>query len=515
MAWLLDTVLYTGVLIALALVLRRPVGRAFGPGMAYALWAFPLLRLLLPPLVLPAAPTPAVAFDTVETAVATVEMVDPTTSWWDVAATGALMLWVGGGLLFLAWRWAGYAVMRRRLLARARPVGEAGDVRLVESPWVDSPVAFGVRDKVVALPAGFMAGEDRLGRDLAIAHELEHHAGRDLAVNLAMQPLLALHWCNPLAWMGWRALRRDQEAACDARVVAGRDAATRLRYASLIAGYARNPDRTSIAAMACPISGPFWSEKAIVHRLRSLTMSEPTLPRRRAGRAFIGLCALALPATASITYAAVAQDVAPAAPAAPAAVPAAPDAPAPVKRIERIMVIEHPGPGKDKPKFTRTVQRGGKTIVIASDKAISDADLEARLARIDEQVKALPVPPVPPVPGTTRNVVIRRIGPDGAPMAFALNDAANCDHSADTSTTRQDDGNRIVVRTVVCGKPIVMRFDKPDAPRIRAEALASAAAGVREARAEIARDAEMPADVRARVLKQLDAKIAELEKRGS
>ena len=57
--WLIDTALYTALLIALLLVLRRPVARHFGPGMAYALWALPLLRLVLPPLVLPASLAPA------------------------------------------------------------------------------------------------------------------------------------------------------------------------------------------------------------------------------------------------------------------------------------------------------------------------------------------------------------------------------------------------------------------------------------------------------------------------
>ena len=61
--WLLDTLLYTGLLIALVLVLRRPVSRHFGPQIAYTLWGLPFLRLLLPPVVLPAslAPEPAAA----------------------------------------------------------------------------------------------------------------------------------------------------------------------------------------------------------------------------------------------------------------------------------------------------------------------------------------------------------------------------------------------------------------------------------------------------------------------
>ena len=41
-------------------------------------------------------------------------------------------------------------------------------------------MAFGVIDKVIALPSGFMTSRDRQSRDLAIAHELEHHRGHDL-----------------------------------------------------------------------------------------------------------------------------------------------------------------------------------------------------------------------------------------------------------------------------------------------------------------------------------------------
>ena len=54
-----DTLVGTGVLIAAALVLRRPVARWFGPRAAYALWLLPLIRLMLPPLVLPAWMRPA------------------------------------------------------------------------------------------------------------------------------------------------------------------------------------------------------------------------------------------------------------------------------------------------------------------------------------------------------------------------------------------------------------------------------------------------------------------------
>src|SRR6187551_1011457 len=57
-AWLTDTLLYTGALIALVLVLRRPVAQHFGAQIGYALWALPLLRFIMPPVVLPASLAP-------------------------------------------------------------------------------------------------------------------------------------------------------------------------------------------------------------------------------------------------------------------------------------------------------------------------------------------------------------------------------------------------------------------------------------------------------------------------
>ena len=53
-----DTLFWTGALIVAVLALRRPVSRHFGARAAYALWALPFLRLILPPIVLPAAIAP-------------------------------------------------------------------------------------------------------------------------------------------------------------------------------------------------------------------------------------------------------------------------------------------------------------------------------------------------------------------------------------------------------------------------------------------------------------------------
>jgi beta-lactamase regulating signal transducer with metallopeptidase domain len=531
--WLFDTLLYTGLLIGLVLLVRRPASRLLGPQFAYALWALPFLRLLLPPIVLPASLAPQSDAESVQTAIAQTQSselvqvsavlplpdaapvatqqpaaelaVAPLPSWsWEDVAGFTLSVWLGVALAFLIWRVTTYRKMRRELLARARPVGEAGDVRLVETPAVAAPVAFGVLDKVVALPPRFMAQHDRLARDLAIEHELAHHRGHDLLANFAAQAVLALHWFNPLAWAGWRAMRRDQEAACDARVVAGRGREERVRYAALIAGAAAGPRSIAFnGALAAPMAGPLFGEKSIIHRLRSLSMSDITNRRRRLGYGLIAAGALALPLTASFTYSAAEAQVPE--PSAPPAPPAPPMPPAP----EAAPIAPEP----PAPPSARGEDEGDR----------SDF---ARQFRFDHDGSVPPVPPIPPMPpvphfefegwsgaddpefeakmeqfGREMEEWGRKFGEQYAAQAqaHALEAARHtpevvesCDEN-EARRTRTADGRP---RVVICKSQIQL----------------AAREGLRQARAAIERNRALSEEMRAEIVKDLDREIERIER---
>lgn len=528
-SFLTDTLVWTGALIALVLVLRRPVARAFGAGMSYALWLLPLLRFALPPIPLPAgfAPTAAASVPAAAGAeVVTITVAAPAAS--EFTIPWALLLtsaWLIGAALFLVARWMEYRAMRRRLLAGAVEVDRREGVRIVETPAVDAPVALGVRDKVIALPPRFLITGNLAERALAIEHELAHHRGRDLIANIAAQPLLALHWFNPLAWAAWSAMRRDQEAACDARAMAGRDARTRAQYARVIASFAAGERLGHGTALAAPMACPVLGDKSIVHRLRSLTMSDISPRRRSIGRWTLAAgAALALPLTATVVYAGQDAPEPPVAPRSPTA-PAAPRAPHVEKHIEIVTEdLDGHGGGNHK-MYEKRVVKDGKTIVIRSDKPIDEAKLDEHLAKLDRMVDegisapVPPTPPVPPVPGTApaapgERREIRRIvmhGPDGpggaehAPMAFAMAFDGGCKGGptwadADFSNDLDEGGRKRVNRTrvVLCGKA--------------GEARSAALAGVRRARASIATNKAMGAEIRAEVLKELDQTIADMEK---
>ncbi|MHA6333375.1 M56 family metallopeptidase [Qipengyuania sp. CAU 1752] len=546
--WLFDTLLWTGVLLAVVLVLRRPVARHFGPQAAYALWLLPALRLVTPAITLPAGmrptskplleplaengtvmPIASPAFDTTALPLAE-EPAALATAGGMAADIAALLLaaWLAGAAVFLFIRFRAYFEMRRELLDEARQVGTCdggwiGPIRLIETEATNAPLAFGVLDRVIALPPRFLAMAERPMRDLALAHELAHHKGGDLIANFAVQPLFALHWFNPLGWVGWRAMRRDQEAACDARVVGTADAELRADYAQTIACFAAGPRVALAAPMACPVLG----DKSIIHRLRSLTMTDISNRRRWAGRSLLLAGALALPLTASITYAESTQDV-PAAPRAPAsstppASPTAAEAPeAPSfavqeedfdtvfeegedgKVVRRKVIVENDSEGDHGKEVhvIKTVDENGKVHVRRHVKKIKIKGEDGREYSPEEFEKVIEKKMerhgkhMEEMGERIEKRMEERFGKDHKAMIAK----ADCDVSkGKLSKVKTEDGAFAIA---IC------------AEGIEKEAMASALTSLKRVRGTLAIERNLTDTQRAEALRAIDAEIARLEKEG-
>ncbi|MEO1729129.1 MAG: M56 family metallopeptidase [Pseudomonadota bacterium] len=580
-AFLFDTLVWTAALIALVLVLRRPVTRWFGAPMAYALWCLPMLRLLLPPIELPSwlapveepvAVSPEVAGELmvalgsdVATQVPLVAQAPaPEPTLYEAAYHAflslplteiALTAWLGGAAVFLYLRFSAYFRLRHELTEGAREVGTTkgplGTIRLIETPGTAAPLAFGVVEPVVALPEGFMARVDREARDLALAHELEHHRGHDLLINIIVQPLFALHWFNPLGRYGWLALRRDQEAACDARVIASQPRETKALYANVIASFAAGPNIALAAPMACPVLG----DKSIIQRLRNLKMTEQssnTPSRKIASRLMLGAAVLALPLTASITYAEtlvpeipgpIAAPLPPAPPAAPKvdgmAVPPAPEAPFAPKapaapepgQSETTIITIDPDTGetktvtkngqfnveadeikvvkvKDKKfvvmsNFEEGQHDGAKTRtetvrIVNSDGELSEAEMEEIMVEVREGLaeadKALTEVRVQ-LTELEKSEMWEELAELQGNVEGRTVVKMSCDNSSDevATTTQLEDGRTEVV---IC----------------QSKVMSYALKGIEQAREAIANNPEITGEMRSSILKELDQQIERWKK---
>ncbi|WDF71747.1 M56 family metallopeptidase [Novosphingobium sp. KACC 22771] len=323
--WVLASLAASTMLMALVLLLRGPVARAFGPHAAYALWALPALRMVLPDLpgvgLLPAvhfahgdggggllaAPSlpvsPSLTVDNLADHPMAAAMPGPLDYAMAHGPAVLVALWLGGAALWFGWQMLRYHHFLAQALRSAEPIGSECGIDVLLSVAVGGPVAAGVFRRRIFLPASFMTRYTAAERRCALLHEAAHHDRYDVVANFVALVVVALHWWNPLAHRAYKAFRADQELACDATVLADMAASERHAYGSAVvkSASARMP------GVACALS----NKDEIKQRLRQ--MAAPRFAGRRvwAGLALVMVTIGAgLMATASSPASAQAEPVA-------------------------------------------------------------------------------------------------------------------------------------------------------------------------------------------------------------
>lgn len=249
--WFGETSLAVSLLIIAILLVRRPVARRFGPEAAYLLWLAPLLRLVTPELsILPASWrteaaaeiaatwTAAVAFDAgaVEPpAAAAIGMPFFLAGVWLVGAFAFLVAQLGAQRRFMKALQRGCAAPSADVAAEAAVIAERSGLRthpciLVSTENV-GPLVAGAFNPVVILPADFEHAYSSVERQLALSHEFAHIRRGDLFTTFAAIVFRAAQWPNPLVHYAFQAFRADQEAACDASVLATNASFPNISYA--------------------------------------------------------------------------------------------------------------------------------------------------------------------------------------------------------------------------------------------------------------------------------------------
>ncbi|MEV5024004.1 energy transducer TonB [Sphingobium sp. LMA1-1-1.1] len=495
--WIAETLIATTLLMALVMLLRRPVARWLGAKAAYWLWLLPLARMTLPALPRGVANPSPLQQAADQAGLPTLLDPAPVTlplqsgsgiPWLEIAVS----LWLLGFVLFLMVQAIGYVRFRHFILNGATLIGEEGRIRIVTSPKAGGPLAFGLIRPVIALPADFALRFDPQEQAMAIAHERAHHQGGDLAANMVALLLLDLHWCNPIAWVAYHAYRADQEQACDARVLSlhGRDQAHAYGRAILKAAGGRR------FAGACHLN----RITALKGRLKMLSAHEMSLCRISWGMAAVALVtASGLALTASGTRAA--RQVA-----------------AITDKVESMNfgrladLVAQPASASEiapsqAPKIaaaTHSQSPAGQAGETASLPSVPPAP-PAPAAPVADV--APPVPPVPPSPPTALGDEGERVMSHAMPSEAEIRrkipnvDIANgCENGK--SVSRQEtvdaDGRRHI-RVRICQD------------QIEGQANRAARAGLIAARAQIAAAARMSDKIRAEVLRDLDKEIAQMD----
>lgn len=263
----------TAILVVLAL--RPLVRRAFGVGLAYALWLIvPLvgLAMIAPPRLVVIATEASSSWSWAESTVAsTLAPRGGTADGWALLCT----LWVVGALVALArlaWRQAAFN--------RAACEGRAG------------PAVVGVLRPTIVTPKDFAERYTPAERAIVLAHEATHIRRQDARVNALMAVARCANWFNPLFHLMATAIRMDQELACDAQVVNAHPGSRRT--------YAEAMLKAQLAIRPLPL-GCYWpmsSPHPLAERIRFLSAYAPSPPRKRLGWAVVAVVGVAASASA-------------------------------------------------------------------------------------------------------------------------------------------------------------------------------------------------------------------------
>ena len=229
--WFFENMAWASLAMLIVLAVRRPVASMFGAGPAYALWLLPFARLILPPLPPLGAEMPSLLPPLTLMVPAGEGAPVPGDGGSPAWLTLLLAAWALGAFAFLVWQWLAYRAFLAGLSRSSRSLGEHRGLALIESEAVRGPLAVGLLDRRIVVPADFATRYSPEERRLALDHECVHHRRGNIWWNLAGLLILALNWFNPIAWVGFGAFRADQELACDAAVAARAAPCERHDYA--------------------------------------------------------------------------------------------------------------------------------------------------------------------------------------------------------------------------------------------------------------------------------------------
>ncbi len=163
-------------------------------------------------------------------------------------------VWLAGIAGMLAYTGLSYFRVKRRIGMAIRLQDN-----IYQSENVVSPFVLGLIQPKIYLPFG-MDGQDM---EYVIAHENAHIRRKDHWWKPIGFLILAIHWFNPLLWLGYVLLCRDIELACDEKVIKELNFQQKADYSQALLNCSVN--RRILAA--CPLA---FGEVGIKERVKSV-----------------------------------------------------------------------------------------------------------------------------------------------------------------------------------------------------------------------------------------------------
>ncbi|EUJ24068.1 beta-lactamase regulatory protein [Listeria grandensis FSL F6-0971] len=241
--WVIETSILASVLVLVILCIRFVLRKWLTPQWKYALWLILVARLILPWF--PESSFSIYALLPINQEPSSVTSQESTTAPESIALTPIqieeipvennaytifLIIWIVGvliaGLFMILTNRRLYnyiskqpVITEKRVLDIYRnckkEMAIKKDIPLCYSGKISSPTLFGISKPRILLDEKHVKHLEDNQLRYIFYHELSHYKRKDISINLLMNCLLIVHWFNPILWYACRAMREDQEMACD------------------------------------------------------------------------------------------------------------------------------------------------------------------------------------------------------------------------------------------------------------------------------------------------------------
>ncbi len=153
------------------------------------------------------------------------------------------------------------------------------------STKIRSPLVFGFVRPKIYLTEGLSEADSRC----ILAHEITHIRRHDHIVKLLCIPIAAIHWFNPLVWIGINRMYRDMELSCDEAALMTLGSECKKDYAGALLNMAMKQNGISLCGALC------FGEKNIKSRIKGvLSMKKPKIIAIAAAVAVVAVSAVCL-----------------------------------------------------------------------------------------------------------------------------------------------------------------------------------------------------------------------------
>lgn len=135
---------------------------------------------------------------------------------------------------------------------------------VMESEYISGAFLLGYLKPKIYLPRGLKEQD----RTFILAHERIHIQRLDHWWKLLGVFCVAIHWYNPLVWIGYALLCRDIEITCDERVIRSMDLQERKAYSQALL----NSEKRRFGLLECPVA---FGEVDLKQRIRDVLAYHP------------------------------------------------------------------------------------------------------------------------------------------------------------------------------------------------------------------------------------------------